>query len=103
MRFEVETGQEYDIRFQYKTSLDLTVTTCVISFVNPTIKSGPEKYHELMRGTAQQSFRDTFNKDVGRRVALARAVSILPKKNRKLAWEAYLNRSAKSARLLARS
>ena len=83
----------YDIRFMYDTMPNGTVqTTCTISCVNPKIQRGPERFHEIARGVAHQSVKDTFNKDTGRKVALARAVQTFPKASRKAAWQAYLNR-----------
>lgn len=93
MQFTISTGQTYDIRFMYDQMPDGTVlTTCTISHVDPHITSGPTKYRAVALGEARQSVHDTFNKEIGRRIALSRATQDFPKQNRRLAWEAYFNR-----------
>ena len=92
MRFTIGVS-DYDIRFSYKTLENGTVeTTATISFIDPHIASGRERFKPLYSGNAQQSVRDTFKKDTGRKVALARALAHLPRASRKIAWEAYHSR-----------
>jgi len=43
-------------------------------------------------GNASCAINDCFCKETGRKIALTRAVSTLPKSERKKVWEAYLNR-----------
>jgi hypothetical protein len=90
-------NNQYDIRFMYDQMPDGTVqTTCTISYIDPHIQRGPERFHEVARGVAQQSVNDTFNKETGRKVSLARAVHSFPKVSRKAAWQAYLNRKKRT-------
>ena len=85
--------RKYDIRFMYDTMPDGTVkTTCTISYVDPKIERGPEKYHEISRGVSIWNGKDQWDKNVGRHYALTRAIQTFPKASRKAAWEAYLNR-----------
>jgi len=51
----------------------------------------------LVKGEARCSRQDNFNKAVGRKVALAKALKEinLPKQERKLIWEAYHSRDKK--------
>ena len=44
-------------------------------------------------GNASCTINDCFCKETGRKIALARAVSTLPKPERKKVWKAYLNRA----------
>jgi len=89
---------EYDIRFQYDHEGDAVVTTCIISFVDPAIPRGRDKYHEVSRGIATQSPNDVHEKNEGRRHSLARAVKNFHKSSRRAAWVAYLTRKGKKAR-----
>jgi len=44
-------------------------------------------------GNSSCTINDCFCKETGRKISLARAVSILPKSERKKVWKAYLNRA----------
>ena len=66
---------------------------------HPTLKGITECY--LLKednaiigmGNASCTINDCFCKETGRKIALARAVSTLPKPERKKVWKAYLNRA----------
>jgi len=47
---------------------------------------------EKSKGVAYQNPQDEYNKECGRKIALARALELFPKKDRKKFWEAYLTR-----------
>ena len=51
-----------------------------------------KEYKILSYAQAYCHPKDNFNKEFGRRTALKRCVETLPKSDRKIVWEAYLNR-----------
>ena len=58
----------------------------------------------LAKGTAKCSYLDNFQKCVGRKIALTRALgklSTLSKADRKAVWDAYRNRSHEATPLMA--
>lgn len=59
-----------------------------------TLKFGPKEAPTRpdLEGEAYCSTMDTFNKEIGRKVSLARAVQPLPREERRAIWEAYFSR-----------
>lgn len=47
----------------------------------------------LLSGRARCSKKDNFNKEAGRKLALERAIAILPRADRALIWSAYFGRT----------
>ena len=65
-------------------------TLCrIVSFGRPGARLGGK---EKSFGIAYQNPQDEYNKECGRKVSLARALKLFPKKDRKKFWEAYLTR-----------
>ena len=62
------------------------ITECYLTKENNVI---------LSVGHSHCTINDTFCKETGRKIALTRAVCILPKEERKKIWMAYLNRKLK--------
>lgn len=65
-------------------------TLCTISEVDLS-KTGKEKYSQIAQGRACLSHKDVFNKHVGRKLALTRALNQLSKHERRQIWNAYKN------------
>ena len=99
MRFQPVNDVEFDISFKYNPvylfGVKTIETQCTISSVSQKIPHGRDKYRPVAVGVACQSDKDVFVKDVGRKIALARALKGQHKSFRKLAWEAYHNRKNK--------
>lgn len=100
MRFLVN-GNLYDVMFEKQYRLDhfdrvsspLEDTRCTISTVDESIK-GPEKYECVGEGMAYLSHNDEqdFDKWVGRKLALGRALRPFNKKDRAEFWRIYKDR-----------
>jgi hypothetical protein len=67
-------------------------TKCEIVEVDPKIA---RKYTVLSDGLARCCYKDNFKKDIGRKIALSRAIKKLDfsKFERTMIWESYLNRA----------
>lgn len=100
MRFLVN-GSLFDVRFEKQYRKDhfdralfpLEDTRCTISTVDEGIK-GPEKYECVGEGMAYLSHNDEqdFDKWVGRKLALGRALRPFNKKDRAEFWRIYKDR-----------
>ncbi len=53
------------------------------------------KFDDRIMGTALCSTLDNFNRNMGRKIALQRAIKDLPKDQRKLIWSAYHEKRGK--------
>ena len=103
----------YRIQFQYR---DQKHTYCIISLVNLTDADKDLVRKDLRifthrsfdvyewSGGLQASFgrsrcskSDVFQRDIGRKKALARALTQFPRESRAAAWMAYLNRKESHA------
>ena len=49
-------------------------------------------YTTMLSGRAVCGKKDNFNKEAGRKLALARAIAMLPRNDRSLIWSAYFGR-----------
>lgn len=77
-------GKNYLVKFQYETtSVGISTSAKIIKvpFEENSIPVGI--------GVAYCSLNDQFNKNTGRKLALARAISPLPRLLRAVIWEAY--------------
>lgn len=91
--FKVTTknGQSYKVYFSYEyaDTIDVSsqhypiITDCVIE---------RESGELVSIGSAFKSPRDNFSKAVGRKLALGRALSVLPREERKEFWEKYFEK-----------
>lgn len=73
---------EYNVRFQYFTGeKNTTITLCSVVMVG----SG----EPALLGEARQRVGDPYNKNLGRKYALTRAIRSLPRSERAKVWEWY--------------
>jgi hypothetical protein len=77
---------EYKVTFRYTGLHRRPVTLCCISLILGGIQKGDAP---LLQGKAECSRKDQFNKNIGRKHALARALQGFPKAERKVFWDAY--------------
>ena len=88
----------YDVRFQYKTgkktgrkNIDTKkniATYCFISMINENAK-GSEKCQLVSTGKTVRSQTDQFDKYVGRKLALKRALEEIDRDTRRIFWNTY--------------
>lgn len=82
------SGKVHDVRFVSIYRADefgrktaspkgLRDTLCLISEIDET-RVGKDKYTQIAEGLARLSHLDTYNKDVGKKLAFSRAVKSLP-------------------------
>lgn len=94
-------GVDHRIRFEYLYVTDLLsdtkepyATICTIEKGNGyTIQNSETKreWNKVVEGMTVCSEEDQFDRVVGRKVALTRALKGLPKEHRKIIWDAYLS------------
>lgn len=95
MKVQINNQKSFWITWKYSEELNpLTfattrVTTCKI--VDDSIQGSP---FPIASGTSRCHENDRFVKEAGRKLSLARAIRSLniPKSERKIIWETYLNR-----------
>ena len=83
MKLKIE-DREYIIRWKHNVQSDdinpVTMTECHIK-LNGIITSS---------GYSMLSKKDQYNRRIGRKVSLTRALRVFPKNTRRLFWEAYI-------------
>ena len=96
MKVVLDKNSEYDIIFRRnyieQRKHHLVDTECFISRINDN-KTGEEKYNPISSGLAHQSPRDIFNKAIGRKIALGRALqkTDFSKEDRTIFWKIYFD------------
>lgn len=91
-------GKVYDVRFgrqrvevpEHVKRKDVFNTFCKVSMVNDT-KKGRDRFQEVALGEARQSVKDRYNKIVGKKIAMRRAVKGFSRDKRKIFWETFLD------------
>ena len=79
MRFTTESGTKYDLTFSFDAEAP-TTTICTLR----NITKGRTSI-----GKAALSRKDTFNKAIGRKTALADAIKNFKRENREEIWQCY--------------
>lgn len=95
MKVQINNQKSFWITWKYsevenlETSIVSRVTTCRI--VDDSIQGSP---FLVASGTSKCHENDRFVKEAGRKLSLARAIKALniPKSERKIIWDTYLNR-----------
>lgn len=96
--FVMIDDNKYDVKFgrqrvevpENEKRKDVFNTFCKVSLVDDT-KKGRERFQEVALGEAQQSLKDRYNKIVGKKVSLTRAVKHFPREKRMIFWKTFLN------------
>jgi hypothetical protein len=107
MKINTENGT-FNVRWKYgngaitltkknmPTSVERNITTCDISIKRPATDSelatNPEVknvYDTLATGNAVVHPNDTFDKVVARQVSFRKAISLIPREQRKPLWDAF--------------
>ena len=91
-------NKKYDVKFgrqrvevpEYVKRKDVFNTFCKVSMVDDT-KKGRDRFQEVALGEAKQSVKDRYNKIVGKKIAMGRAVKGFPRDKRKIFWETFLD------------
>ena len=92
MKVKSNSG-DYDVRWRYGLGENQHIeTVCTVSEIDPN-KIGKERFHCLAVGQASLNPQDHFEKSVGRKLSLARALKLtcFCKAARKIVWETYLS------------
>jgi hypothetical protein len=79
MRFKTQSGTSYDLTFSFDAEAP-TTTICTLR----NITKGRTSF-----GKAALSRKDTFNKAIGRKTALAAAIKNFKRENRQEIWNCY--------------
>ena len=86
MKINFPNGDIYDMRFYYREDRKRkTINT--ICTVSERIEKG--NYRLVESGDAKQNPKDHFNKDLGRRISLGRAIKRFIDPHKKVIWEEY--------------
>lgn len=91
---------EVDYRISFKhINAELRTTMCTIEKVSAG-KLFKEDGELVSTAKSMCNPVDNFNKDIGRKISLTRAIKEFPKEVRKLIWDSYLNRNKTNLELV---